>query len=135
MKFARSVFILAGLWGIAVLTPLFFLVDVTGRPYPAPSDYPHFYYGFLAVAMAWQLAFLVIGSNPIRYRVLMILAFIEKAGYIVTTTVLYSRGRISAADANTAIPDALLLALFVVAFIKTRAPEPTDLPRKTLRSV
>jgi hypothetical protein len=134
MKFARSVFILAGVWGIAVLTPLFFLVDITGRPYPAPSDYPHFYYGFLAVAMAWQVAFLVIGSDPVRYRLLMIPAFIEKAGYIVTTTWLYSQGRISAADANTAIPDSLLLVLFVVAFVKTRAQEPTDFSRKTFTS-
>jgi len=134
MKFARSVFILAGLWGIAVLTPLFFLVDITGRPYPAPTDYPHFYYGFLAVAMAWQIGFLLIGSNPVRYRLMMIPAFIEKAGYIITTAVLYSQARISAADANTAVPDSLLLVLFVVAFVKTRASGPTDLPRKTFGS-
>ena len=129
MRFARSVFILAGVWGIAVLTPLFFLVDVTGRPYPAPTDYPHFYYGFLAVALAWQVAFLVIGSDPIRYRMMMIPAFIEKAGYVITTAVLYSRGRILAADANTAIPDSLLLVAFVVAFVKARTPAPTDLGR------
>ena len=134
MRFARSVFILAGLWGIAVLTPLFFLVDVTGRPYPAPTDYPHFYYGFLVVAMAWQVAFLVIGSDPVRYRLLMIPAFIEKAGYVITTTVLYTQGRIPASDANTAIPDSLLLVVFVVAFVKTQAPAPTDLGRKSSRS-
>jgi hypothetical protein len=119
MKFAKYVFIAAGVWGMAVLTPLFFLVDITGRPYTAPSDYPHFYYGFLAVAMAWQLAFLVIGSDPVRYRLLMIPAFIEKAGYIVTTTLLYGQGRISADELGTAIPDSLLLVLFVVAFLKT----------------
>ena len=134
MKFARSVFIVAGVWGIAVLTPLFFLVDLTGRPYSAPTDYPHFYYGFLAVAMAWQIAFLVIASNPIRYRLLMIPAFLEKAGYIMTAVVLYSRGRISAADANTAIPDSLLLVLFVVAFVKTKVPAQTDLRRRTSTS-
>ena len=134
MRFARSVFILAGVWGITVLTPLFFLVDVTGRPYLAPTDYPHFYYGFLAVAMAWQIAFFVIGSDPIRYRLLMIPAFLEKAGYVITTTVLYSQGRISAADANTAIPDSLLLVVFVVAFVKTRVPAPTPLQGQTFRS-
>jgi len=134
MRFARSVFMLAGVWGITVLTPLFFLVDVTGRPYPAPTDYPHFYYGFLVVAMAWQVAFLVIGSDPVRYRLLMIPAFIEKAGYVITTTVLYTQGRIPAADANTAIPDSLLLVVFVVAFVKTQAPAPTDLGRKSSRS-
>jgi hypothetical protein len=119
MKFAKYVFIAAGVWGIAVLTPLFFLVDITGRPYPAPADYPHFYYGFLAVALAWQFAFLVIGSNPLQYRLLMIPAFIEKAGYILATTLLYSQGRISADEAGTAIPDSVLLVLFVVAFLKT----------------
>jgi len=119
MKFAKYVFIAAGVWGIAVLTPLFFLVDITGRPYPAPSDYPHFYYGFLAVALAWQFAFLVIGSDPVRYRLVMIPAFIEKAGYVVTTLLLYSQGQISFDEAGTAIPDSLLLALFVVAFLKT----------------
>jgi hypothetical protein len=102
-----------------VLTPLFFLVDVTGRAYQAPTDYPHFYYGFVAVALAWQLAFLVIGSNPVRYRLLMIPAFIEKAGYVITATVLYSQGRIAGEEAGTAIPDSMLLVLFVVAFLKT----------------
>jgi hypothetical protein len=120
MKFARSVFILAGLWGISVLTPLFFLVDITGRSYAAPTDYPHFFYGFVAVALAWQFAFLLIASNPVRFRPLMILAFIEKAGYVITAYLLYRQGRIGADDANTAIPDALLLALFVVAFVKTK---------------
>jgi hypothetical protein len=120
MTFAKYVFIGAGVWGITVLTPLLFLVDITGRPYPAPADYPHFYYGFVAVALAWQLAFLVIGSNPARYRAFMIPAFIEKAGYIVAAMVLYRQGRISADDAGTAIPDAVLLALFIVAYWKTR---------------
>lgn len=120
MKFARSVFVIAGVWGIAVLTPLFFLVDITGRPYAAPTDYPHFYYGFVAVALAWQFAFLLIASNPVRFRPLMIPAFIEKAGYVITACLLYGQGRIGADDANTAVPDAVLLALFVVAFVKTR---------------
>ena len=120
MTFAKYVFIAAGLWGVAVLTPLFFLVDITGRPYTAPTDYPHFFYGFLVVALAWQMAFFIIGSNPARFRPLMITGFIEKAGYIIGATVLHAQGRISAADASTAMPDALLLALFVVAFVKTQ---------------
>ena len=72
MTFPRVVFLAAGVWGLAVLPPLYFLVDVTGRHYAAPVDYPHFFYGFLSVALAWQFAFLVIGSNPARFRPLMI---------------------------------------------------------------
>ena len=119
MKFAKYVFIAAGVWGIAVLTPLFFLVDISGRAYHVPTDYPHFYYGFLAVALSWQFAFLLIGSDPVRYRLMMIPAFIEKGGYVAIAMLLYSQGRISLDEAGTAIPDSLLLILFVVAFLKT----------------
>ena len=50
MKFAKIVFTVAGVWGIVVLTPLYWLVDVTGRSYSPPTDYPQFFYGFLGVA-------------------------------------------------------------------------------------
>lgn len=30
MRFARTVFVIAGIWGIAVLTPFYWLVDATG---------------------------------------------------------------------------------------------------------
>jgi len=80
MKFSRFVFIAAGVWGVVVLAPLFFLVDISGRQYPAPGSYPQFFYGFLAVALAWQVAFFVIGSDPARFRPLMIPAILEKLG-------------------------------------------------------
>jgi hypothetical protein len=119
MKFAKIVFTLAGVWGIVVLTPLFFLVDVSGRQYLAPASYPHFFYGFLSLAMAWQVAFLIIGRNPIKYRAFMIPSLIEKFGFIAIVAVLYGRGRIPLEDAMVAVPDAILGALFVVALIKT----------------
>ena len=121
MKFAKYVFIGAGVWGIAVLTPFYWLVDVTGRRYAPPSEYPHFFYGFFAITMAWQFAFLVIGSNPIRFRPLMVPSMFEKFSYVVTLVVLYNQTRISAADFQAAIPDLLLGSLFVAAFVKTRA--------------
>ena len=120
MKFARFVFIVAGIWGIAVLMPFYWLVDITGRRYGAPTEYPHFFYGFFAVALAWQIAFLVIGFRPDRYRSLMILAMLEKFGFVATLLVLYARTRISWLDAQAAVPDFVLGVLFVVAFVKTR---------------
>jgi hypothetical protein len=119
MKFARAVFLIAGVWGIVVLTPLYFLVDLTGRRYAAPIDYPHFFYGFLSVAMAWQIAFLVIGSNPARFRPLMIPSIVEKFGHVAGVTVLYGQGRLSVADATAAGPDLLLGVLFIMAFAIT----------------
>ena len=120
MRFAKTVFIVAGIWGIVVLAPFYWLVDVTGRAYDPPTAYPHFFYGFFAVALAWQIAFLVIGSNPARFRLFMIPAMIEKFGYVATLAVLYGQERIAEVDATPALPDGLLGLLFIVAFVKTR---------------
>ncbi len=45
MKFAKIVFTGAGVWGIAVVTPFYFLFDITGRHYAPPATYPQFFYG------------------------------------------------------------------------------------------
>jgi hypothetical protein len=119
MIFASVAFLIAGVWGIVVLTPLYFLVDLTGRQYAAPADYPQFFYGFLSVAMAWQIAFLVIGSSPARFRPLMIPSIVEKFGHVTGVAVLYGQERLSAADATAAGPDLLLGVLFVLAFAMT----------------
>ena len=119
MRFAKIVFTIAGVWGIAVLTPLYFLVDITGRQYAPPTAYPQFFYGFVSVAMAWQIGFLIIGSNPARFRPLLIPAILEKLGYVATLIILFSRAQVSAVDAQAAVPDGLLGLLFVAAFIRT----------------
>jgi len=119
MTFARVVFLVAGVWGVVELTPHDFLVDLTGRQYAAPMDYPQFFYGFLSVAMAWQIAFLVIGSGPARFRPLMIPSIVEKLGHVAGVAVLYRQGRLSVADATAAGPDLLLAILFIVAFVVT----------------
>jgi hypothetical protein len=120
MRLARFVFIGAGIWGIAVLTPLYWLIDISGRRYAVPTDYPQFFYGFIGVAIAWQIAFLMIGSNPARFRMFMIPAMLEKFGYASTLLFQYSQSRISALDMQPAIPDGLLGLLFVAAFLRTR---------------
>ena len=119
MRFAKVVFIIAGVWGIGVLMPLYFLFDVTGRQYAPPTLYPQFFYGFLSVAMAWQIAFLMIGSDPMRFRPLMIPSIIEKFGWVAVLIVLHEQARLSFADFTPAVPDFLLGVLFIVAFAKT----------------
>ena len=132
MRFARVVFVFAGVWGIVVLTPLYFLVDLTGREYAAPVDYPQFFYGFLSVAMAWQFAFLVIGSSPARFRPLMIPGILEKLGHVAGVAVLYGQGRLTIADMVAAGPDLLLAILFIVSFAVT--PSFPGYPRVSVRA-
>ena len=120
MRFAKWVFTVAGIWGVVVLMPLFWLVDITGRPYAPPTEYPQFFYGFLLVALAWQFGFLVIGRDPVRFRLLMIPAMFEKLGYVSMLIVMRAQSRIPALDAQPAWPDLVLGLLFVAAFVTTR---------------
>ena len=121
MKFAKVVFWIAGGWGVLVLTPLYFIFDVIGRQDPPPITHPAFYYGFVGVALAWQFAFFVIGSDPARFRPLMILSALEKFIYGVTLLVLFLQGRMHGTDLMLGGVDTLLGVLFLVAFVKTRA--------------
>src|ERR1700687_1448365 len=81
MKVAKIVFWIAGIWGVLVLTPLYFMFDVIGRQDPPAITHPGFYYGFISVGLAWQVAFFVIARDPVRFRLMIIPAVIEKFGY------------------------------------------------------
>jgi len=126
MKFARSVFLGAGVWGILFLTPMYFLFGAIGRQRSSPITYPQFYYGFLAVTMAWQFVFLVIGWDPARFRVMMIPSMLEKFGFIASIGVLYIQARITLTDVSVVAPDIVLGVLFTIAFAKTSASSATS---------
>ena len=70
--------------------------------------------------MAWQVAFLLIGRDPVRFRPLMIAAVIEKLGYVSMLIVMRAQSRISALDAQPAWPDLALGLCFIAAFVKAR---------------
>ena len=119
MKFAKVVFWIAGVWGILVLTTLYFMFDLIGRQDPPAITHPGFYYGFVSVGLAWQIAFLVIARDPVRFRSMMIPSVLEKFGYGASLIVLYLQRRIHPSDLAFGGADLLLGALFVVALFKT----------------
>ena len=121
MKFAKVVFWIAGIWGILVLTPLFFIFDVIGRQDPPPITHPGFYYGFVSVGLAWQIAFFFIARDPVRLRMMMIPSTIEKFGYGASLFVLYFQQRIHPSDLVFGGVDTLLGVLFLLAFFRTSA--------------
>jgi hypothetical protein len=129
MRFARNVFIAAGIWGLLIVTPLYFLYETVGRQYPPPVTHPDFYYGFVSVTLTWQVAFLVIATDPIRFRPLIIAAVLEKFGYLATLSTLYIQGRLQFGQFAVVSPDAILMLLFVAAFIKTPARAAAAQPR------
>jgi hypothetical protein len=102
-----------------VLTPLYFLYDTIGSQTPPPLTHPGFYYGFVGLALVFQLVFFLIGSDPARYRPMMIPAMLEKFVYGFTLIVLYLQGRISPKE-MAGLLDLILGVLFVIAYLKTR---------------
>ena len=121
MKFAKVVFWIAGIWGVLVLAPLYFMFDVIGRQDPPAITHPGFYYGFISVGLAWQFAFIVIARDPVRLRPMMIPAVLEKFGYGATLLVLYLQQRLHASDLVFGGVDILLGVLFLLAFFRTSA--------------
>ena len=124
MKFAKWLFTIAGIWGILEITPLYFMFNQIAEKDPPPVTHPLFYYGFAGVALAWQFVFLVIGSNPVRFRPLMLVGILEKLGYFIPAVVLFEQHRVKAFDVGLACGDALLAILFLIAYLKTPAQMP-----------
>lgn len=120
MKFAKIVFWTAGVWGVLVITPLFFLFNLIGRQDPPPITHPGFYYGFATAALAWQIAFFVIAQDPVRFRPLMIPSVIEKFGYGIAVVALVVQSRMRPTDLLFGGIDLLLGFLFLAALFKTR---------------
>lgn len=129
MKFARVVFFVAGVYGLIVLLPQYFLIEKNGRDFPPSITHAEYYYGFIGVAVAWQIVFLIMAKDPVRYRLLMLPAIVEKAGFGLVAFVLYLMGRLSVSLFAAGIVDLVLGLLFGVAFHLTPSQYSQGVPR------
>jgi len=125
MKFAKSIYLLSGLYGLLVLVPQYFLKARNGIDFPPAINHPEYYYGFIGVAVAWQIGFLIISKYPQRYRPLMIATVIEKYSYGFAVLVLYVQGRVAAPILVTGLIDLILGTLFAVAYKRVGTQIPT----------
>lgn len=123
MRFASRVFFWAGVYGIITLVPQYFLESRVGMDYPPPITHPEYFYGFVGLALAWQLAFLAISRDPLRYRLLMLPAIVEKLSFGLATIVLYLLERIPTAVLVFGAIDLTLAALFLLAFRASGRPD------------
>jgi hypothetical protein len=119
MKFAKRVFLIAGIYGLIVVLPLYFLEAKTGRDYPPPITHPEYYYGFAGVTAAWQVLYLLISTNPVRYRPVMIPPMLAKSSFVIAVAILFFQGRVAATMLGASLVDLLLVILFFVAYLRT----------------
>lgn len=120
MKLARWIFGIAGVYGILVIAPLYFMEARIGHDDPPAITHPEYFYGFVGITLAWQVVFLMIAREPARYRPLMLASVLEKLAWGVAAIVLFQQQRVSGMTLGFGSIDLLLGALFVVAFFLTR---------------
>ena len=108
MQLARRVFLLAAVYGILALVPQYFMAP--------PDTRPELFYGFIGVALAWQVAFLGIARDPVRYRLIMIPAILEKLAFGIPVVVLYLQKRLPAMLLTFGIIDLVLAVLFWMSY-------------------
>ncbi|MFN8006883.1 MAG: hypothetical protein U0V70_07660 [Terriglobia bacterium] len=119
MKFARNIFLAAGIYGMIILTPMYFMEDRISRELPPAVTHPEYFYGFLGVGLAWQILFVLVARNPVQYRLMMIPAVLEKVSYGMALVLLYAWHRIPFAVLALGSVDWILAFLFGVAYIVT----------------
>ncbi|HTG60697.1 MAG TPA: hypothetical protein VMG63_14980 [Terriglobia bacterium] len=121
MKFAKRVFLVAGVYGVIVIVPMYFAEGRIGRDHPPAITHPEFYYGFLGVALAWQVVFLVLAQDPSRYRPMVIPSVLEKVSYGIAPAVLLLEHRIPLVVFGLDSVDWIFAVLFVAAYLATPA--------------
>ena len=120
MKFTRIVYALAATYGFISLVPSYFLLETVGRYAPPAINHPEFYYGFVGLALLWQLIYVLMATDPLRYRAIMPIAVLEKFAYTVPVLILYSFGRVHLNIVRTAFVDPIFGILFIMAYFRTR---------------
>ena len=118
-RFARKVFTGAGIYGLVVMLPQYFLAARIGIDTPPAITHQEYFYGFVGLAVAWQFVFLLIGRDPERYRPLMIPAVLEKLAFGVPAIVLYVQGNLPGTVLFFGLLDLTLGALFVASWRAT----------------
>src|SRR5215831_3813415 len=111
MKFAKTVFLIAGIYGLIALAPMYFLESTIAVRSPPAITHPEFFYGFVDLGVAWQILFLLIARDPIRFRPAMIPCVIEKIPFGVSTISLYLADRVGVDIMLLSCVDLLLAAL------------------------
>ena len=125
MKFAKIVFLVAGIHGLLILSPLYFLENRIGRETPPAITHTEYFYGFAGVALAWQVLFLVLSTDPVRYRAMILPCILEKVAWGTALIVLFSQGRLAPSTFAIGSPDWIFAFLFLAAYFKTRARRPS----------
>ena len=87
---------------------------------PPAITHPEFFYGFVGVAIAFQIVFLIISRDPLKYRLMIVPSVVEKFSFGIAVAILFALDRVGAQMFAAAMIDSVLGVLFVASWFKTR---------------
>jgi hypothetical protein len=120
MRFAKIVFLVAGIYGLLILAPIYFMENAIGQRTPPAITHTEYFYGFLGAGLAWQVLFLVLSVDPVRYRAMILPSILEKVSYGIALIVLYSQRRLPLSVLAIGSVDWIFAFLFLAAYFKTK---------------
>jgi hypothetical protein len=125
MLFAKRVFQGAGIYGAAVILLGYAAYFLGGEEAAYLTNHPEMAHGFFLVTFAWQVAFLIIATDPMRYRLLMLAAMLEKFPFTLAVLLLYASDQASETVLAFGLIDGILGLLFGVSYVMTgdRTPD------------
>ncbi len=103
---------------------MYFQLEKTGIDNPPAITHPGYYYGFVGVALAFQIVFLTVSLDPVRYRTLILASVFEKFAFVIPTFYLYSQVRAAGPIIAEAALDLIWGILFVVSYFKVSGHNP-----------
>ncbi len=118
VKISRNIFRLSGIYGLLILIPQLFR-ESSFATAGVSLNHPEFFYGFFLVSLAFQVLFLIISTDPVKYRSVMLACFIEKGGHFTSCVLLFLNNRLATDMMIASSPDALMLCLFIYSYIIT----------------
>lgn len=118
MRWIKYLFFASGIYGVVVITPQYFLKERISQGVPPAITHPEYFYGFIGVALAWQIAFLMIGTDPLRYRPIILAGVMEKFSFGLAAVALYLTLAVRADILLFGFVDMLLGVLFIMAWIR-----------------
>jgi hypothetical protein len=118
MKFARYTFLIAGIYGLLVMLPHYFAAETMGRDYPPTITHVEYFYGFVGIAVVFQIVFLIIATDPVKYRLMIIASILEKFSFGIPALVLHLQGKLPVPLFIGGMIDLFLATLFIINYFK-----------------
>jgi hypothetical protein len=119
LTLARRIFLISGIYGVLILTPMFFMEGYIARQMPPAINHPEFYYGFICLALASQGLYFLVARDVLRFRPVILVGVAGKMSFAVSVLILYLQGRTPAQFFGGPIIDVIIAGLFLWVYFGT----------------